>query len=211
PSSNKLIENLLLNEFENLTQANARQIAEFAGGNARLAIVLAKTIKKGEQIGVLRNEELFDRLFHQRNREDSDDLLKIAGVCSLLFSFNSTTENGRTLELEILSELSEKSMMSFYKGIIELQRRDLLQQRSFWRAVLPHAIANRLAIRTLESIPTNLILDNLDKDTTGRMLRFFNCCKNYKGLVISKGTIWRFKKFRSFEHKYYLEYCTGSS
>ena len=39
-----------------------------------------------------------------------------------------------------------------YRGVAELKRRDLVQQRGKWRAVLPHAIANRLAGAALENV-----------------------------------------------------------
>ncbi|MFC6949497.1 hypothetical protein ACFQI9_33710 [Paraburkholderia dipogonis] len=47
--------------------------------------------------------------------------------------------------------------MTLYRHVGELLRRELVQQRGVWRAVLPHALANRLAARALEDIPYSLI------------------------------------------------------
>ena len=46
-----------------------------------------------------------------------------------------------------------------YSDVAELKRRDLIQSRSDWRAVLPQAIANRLAKCALESIPKGTLVN----------------------------------------------------
>jgi hypothetical protein len=45
-----------------------------------------------------------------------------------------------------------------------ISRRDLVQHRGRWRAILPHAIANRLAARALEEIPIPTLQQLLLKD-----------------------------------------------
>ena len=49
-----------------LGQIDARRIAEFSGGNARLALALAAAVDDTESLSDFSDAELFDRLFHQR-------------------------------------------------------------------------------------------------------------------------------------------------
>ena len=67
PSSDTLIEKLVRARFKSLSAVNARTVAEFSGGNARIAIALAGTIDKNETIRGLTDEELFSRLIEQRH------------------------------------------------------------------------------------------------------------------------------------------------
>ncbi|MEK7391237.1 MAG: hypothetical protein AAB214_01610, partial [Fibrobacterota bacterium] len=61
----------------------------------------------------------------------------------------------------------------FFKNVKELKRRELLQQRSVWVAILPHAIANGLAEDALEFIPRHRILDAFLAEGRERLLRSF--------------------------------------
>ncbi len=56
----------------------------------------------------------------------------------------------------------------------ELKRRDLVQQRNIWRAVLPHALANRLAQKALENIPLDPILAEFEQSGSERLLKSFS-------------------------------------
>ena len=67
PSSITLIEKILNARFHHLSQQNSRTISEFSGGNSRIAIALAETIGKEENISSLKDEDLFKRLFNQRH------------------------------------------------------------------------------------------------------------------------------------------------
>jgi hypothetical protein len=152
PSSDDLIEKLLLRRVEGLSHVNANSIAKFANGNARVALALAGTIESGESVASLRNANLFERLFRQRN-DSSNSLLLSAQACSLAYSFQGEdASNGEDAELAKLALVVGKDVRSLHTDISELQRRDLLQRRGVWRALLPHAIANRLAATALENI-----------------------------------------------------------
>lgn len=158
-SSDDLIVKLLLRTVAGLSRVNASSVAKFSSGNARVALALANTIEKGESVASLKDADLFERLFHQRN-ESSNSLLLSAQACSLAYSFQGedlTTE--KEAEIAKLAVLVGKDVRSLYADIAELRRRDLLQQRSVWRALLPHAIANRLAAMALE----NILPDDLDQ------------------------------------------------
>jgi len=95
PATNELIEKVLCNRYKFISQIDARTIAQFSGGNARIAIALASTLKCGENLGDLKDSELFKRLFQQRN-ESSSQLLEAAKVCSLVYSFNIEIDDGKT-------------------------------------------------------------------------------------------------------------------
>ncbi|RVC42512.1 hypothetical protein EN779_34865, partial [Mesorhizobium sp. M4B.F.Ca.ET.088.02.2.1] len=64
-SSVSLIEKLVERRYPHLSQIDAHTIAEFSGGNARVALALASRIEKTETVAGLNEEELFNRLFQQ--------------------------------------------------------------------------------------------------------------------------------------------------
>ena len=70
PASVDLVEKIIQGRFSHIGQVNSRTIAEFSGGNARIAIALANTLKRGETLANLQDEDLFKRLFFQRNEFD---------------------------------------------------------------------------------------------------------------------------------------------
>lgn len=137
--------------FPNVSQVDRDCIAEFSGGNFRVASVLAETVKRGDTLGNLKDRELFGRIFQQRN-DHSDNLLTTAEMLSLVYSFDGedTTPDG---ELAALAALAGTNVSQLYGFVIELKKRAVVQSRGRWRAVLPHAIANRLASQALERIP----------------------------------------------------------
>lgn len=63
PSSTALIEKIIQKRFSHVSQIDSRNISEFSGGNARIAIALANTLNKGETLADLKNEELFSTPF----------------------------------------------------------------------------------------------------------------------------------------------------
>jgi hypothetical protein len=170
PSSDELIYNLICSRFDYVSEVDIRTIADFSGGNARIALALANTIRRGENLGNLRDDDLFKRLFYQRN-EENRDLHRTAEVCSLVYSFNIEDESD---ELKILGSLVGMKVQDIYFNVKLLQRRQLVQQRSKWRAVLPHAIANKLAKSALETIPLETIYDVFENRGSERLLKSFS-------------------------------------
>lgn len=173
PASNDLIEKMIRQRFNHINQVDARTIAEFSGGNARIAIALSETIEKNETLADLKDEELFKRLFYQRN-DTENQLLRTAEVCSLVYSFDSRTEEESNNEMQFLSKFAGRTLLELHGDIAELKRRELLQQRNYWKAVLPHAIANRLAKKALENIPTEMILKAFKLPEDERLLISFS-------------------------------------
>ncbi|PLU15886.1 hypothetical protein BMJ29_24935 [Sinorhizobium medicae] len=172
-SSVPLIEKLVERRYPHLSQIDAHTIAEFSGGNARIALALASRIEKTETVAGLNEEELFKRLFQQRHDPDPA-LLLVAQSCSLVYSFDGETFEGAEAELPILGSLIWKSTDEMYAGVAELKQRDLVQARAKWRAVLPHAVANRLAKRALQTIPPAKVKSVLVDNAPERVLRSFS-------------------------------------
>lgn len=172
-SSVPLIEKLVARRYPHLSQTDSQTIAEFSGGNARVALALASRIEKTETITGLSDEELFKRLFQQRHDHDAS-LILVAQACSLLYSFDGENIGDDDAELSILGSLIGKSAENMHAGVADLRRRDLVQARAKWRAVLPHAIANRLAKRALESIAPVRVKVALVERASERVLRSFS-------------------------------------
>lgn len=171
-SSHELIEQLIQRRYAHLSQIDARTIAETSGGNARIAIALAETVQRSDTISELSNEQLFQRLFRQR-QDPNDALLLAAQACSLVYSFQGEALTGEAAELPLLASLAGQTALEIYRHIGELTRRDLVQKRGVWRAVLPHAIANRLAARALDDTPLNGI-NQLIEGGNWRLARSFS-------------------------------------
>jgi len=172
PASEEVIKKLIRKRFPHISQVDARTIASFSGGNARVAIALANTMQQGETLSDFRNEELFERLFWQRH-DPNESLLISAEACSLVYSFEGTDASSENSELQLLASLVDKSGADLFRSVVELKKRDLIQSRSVWRAVLPHAIANRLAKRALESIPKDTIVRGFINSGSDRLIRSF--------------------------------------
>jgi hypothetical protein len=153
-----------------MTRLDVEKIAEFSGGNARVALALANTLEHHESVADLQDEELFKRLFHQRQGHD-DSLLKAAQACALLYSFQGEALRGEDAELPKIAALVDMNAQQLFAKIAQLRQRDLVQRRTVWRAILPHAIANRLAKMALQEIPLEIIEQQFD---TERLMKSFS-------------------------------------
>jgi hypothetical protein len=180
PSSNEVIEKLIRRRFRDVSQVDAGTIAKFSGGNARIAMALAATVGANETIAGLKDEDLFRRLFQQGQPHD-DGLLRIAQACALVYSFQGEDLTSAEAELPRLGALIGKSAQDVFAGVAELQRRDLAQKRNVWRAVLPHAIANRLAKLALQNIPFGTIEAQLIAGAPERLVKSFSRRLGYLG------------------------------
>ena len=146
----EVAEELLLRRFPSIGQANVRRIAEFAGGNAKVSLAIAEGVREGESLATLTDEELFDRLFEQRKGRDGD-LRKQAEVLSLVYSF-SVDPDMVPNELAVLGSILGHTEDQLFYSVNTLMDRHIVQKRSHWRAILPHAVANRLAKSALEKV-----------------------------------------------------------
>lgn len=171
-ASTEVIKKLLRRRYQRLSDSDADRIAEFSDGNARVAFALASTVQRGGELSRLRSRELFERLFQQKN-DPNDELLRCAEAASLLYSFDGSDEspNGEIARLASLAEVTQQTLLWH---MAELERRGLLQQRGRWRAVLPHAIANGLASRMIQSAPRDKLYAALIEEGGDRIARSFS-------------------------------------
>ena len=170
-SSDDVLEQILGRLAPQVEQGDRTRIAEFAGGNARVALALARTLQKGETLGVLNDTELFSRLFLQNNAPN-EALLRSAEACSLVYSFDGEDMESAESELRVLAGLADLQTTELYRHVAELKQRDLVQSRSRWRAILPHALANRLAKQALVNLPPSSVVSTFAGHV--RLLRSFS-------------------------------------
>nr|WP_202626144.1 hypothetical protein [Kosakonia sp. MH5] len=168
----EVAEQLLIRRFSAIGQNNARRIAEFADGNARVALAIAERVKEGESLALLSDAQLFNRLFEQRNHPDGN-LREQAEILSLVYSFSVSSTDAATDELEILGALFGYPRIQLYKAVKQLMERHLVQKRSHWRAILPQAIANKLAASALDSIPVDQLRATFENPGRQRLLMSF--------------------------------------
>src|SRR5260370_29735496 len=173
-SSEALIEKLLKQRFPYLSWPDLHRIARFSGGNARIAIALAETVRREETIAGMSDDDLFKRLFDQRHGP-SESLVMAAQGLSLVYSFQGEdVSESDEAELFCLGTVVGKNAQEMFQSAVELGRRGLVQRRGVWRAVLPHTIANRLAARALQNIPATVIEKYLVNEAPERLLRSFS-------------------------------------
>lgn len=170
-SSDDLIVMLIKQRRFPISELDSRNVAAFSDGNARVALALAETAAEKGQLAELRSSELFDRLFTQSNAPN-DDLKWHASVASALYSFDGESDDANS-ELAKLAALAGAPLVSFQRSLASLSTRGLLQSRGRWRALLPHAIANSLARRLLDTLSTNQLLSALIAGADERTARSF--------------------------------------
>ncbi len=168
-SSETIIKELLKGRYTHLSANDINRVAEFSDGNARVAFALASASERSDELAQLTDDALFRRLFNQK-QDSNDELLRCAEAVSLLYSIDGE-DVGDSSELALLGLVSGISAAVLYRGLAELQRRGLVQQRGKWRAVLPHAIANKLAARAIENIPNSIIVDLLINKSSERIAK----------------------------------------
>ena len=171
-SSDNTIRKLLKRDFNYIEDSNIETIVKCSDGNFRIAKYLAKTIYRDESIGTLRSEEIFKRLFFQENKENQD-LLDVGRICSIFISFNiELNKDDYNNELNILGRVIGKNSIDLIRYVNELNKRQIVQKRGNMRAVLPHAISNRLADEFLSAFPEEVVINEI-KNSKRLELSFF--------------------------------------
>lgn len=168
----EVAERLLIRRFPGIGQRNARRIAVFADGNARISLAIAERVEEGESLAQLSDEQLFNRLFEQRNKPDND-LREQAEILSLVYSFSVSNPELDQNELEILGTLSGYTQSQLFRSVKKLLDRHVVQKRAHWRAILPHAIANKLAASALDSISLDQLRMTFEASGRQRLLMSF--------------------------------------
>ncbi|PWE27006.1 hypothetical protein C4N9_18550 [Pararhodobacter marinus] len=168
----EVAEELILRRFPAIGQGNARRVADFADGNARVALAIAERVEQGESLAELSDAELFDRLFQQRKGQDGE-LREQAETLSLVYSFSVSDPEVGQNELEVLGSISGYNKAQLFRATKMLADRHVVQKRGHWRAILPHAVANRLANSSLESVSIETLRSTFEAHGNIRLLMSF--------------------------------------
>lgn len=168
----EVAERLLIRRFPGLGHNNARRIAEFADGNARVSLAIAERVEEGESLAKLSDNQLFNRLFEQR-RDPDDNLREHAEILSLVYSFSVLKSETGLQELEVLGSILGYTQSQLLRAVSKLAERHVMQKRAHWRAILPHAIANKLAASALNIIPVDQLRATFETAGRQRLLMSF--------------------------------------
>lgn len=210
PGSIDLTEKLTRMRFPRLSQLDLRRIADYSGGNARIALALASAISKDDDIATLTDADLLRRLFQQVRGSDPS-LLSAAEALSLVYSFDGEDVSDAG-QLALIGRMIGKTAQEMFAATAELRRRDLVQERGKWRAVLPQGIANKLATLALENIPRSVVESHLVENGSehlvksfSRRLSFLSASEQAKRIVKDwlspKGLLKDFPVFDELTHK----------
>jgi len=148
--SPELVGKWIAKTFPVISQVDRDRIAKLSDGNFSVARALAGGVRKGETLGQLKDRDLFARIFEQR-MSPNIDLLRAAEDLSLFYSYDGeyTSADG---ELAKIATIRGVTAQQLFMATAELKRRGIAQTRGRWRALLPHAISNRLAAFALDRI-----------------------------------------------------------
>lgn len=167
-ASKEFVADWLKQSFPEISEIDCRSIVDLSESNFRVSYALAETLGKGETLGSLKKQDLFHRLFFQRNQLDKE-LLLAAEDLSLLYSVN-IEDVSSTGELALIGGLRKIEPTYLYAVLNELSERGIAQARGRWKAILPQAISNRLAAAALKRIPPS-VFDGFAASLTPRVQR----------------------------------------
>lgn len=154
-ASEGVIDDLLGHRFPALAQAVRRRIARLSDGNARVALLIADSARQNAQgvnLADLGDDDLFQRLFRQRG-DPGEEQLRAAEVLALVYSFDGETTEGDQAELPVLARIGGLDLRDLLRTVDQLRRREIIQTRGRWRAILPQPLATWLAKRALAGLP----------------------------------------------------------
>ena len=157
--SDAAINGLIAQRFPSIGSIVRHRLAEFAGGNARIALAISRGVEVGDTLSDLTDLNLIDRLFQIGWRGDGDMSLRTAAeVASLVYAFHADDTPSYAAENTTLASLAELSDQTFYAAIERGLDLGIAQRRGPQRAIKPDALADRLAtIRLKQSDPASLL------------------------------------------------------
>ena len=166
--------NLVKRHYNKISFDDAIRIGKFAEGNLKLSLAVAEQLK--DETGSLArfsNTELFERLF-QPHQSEIKDLHMRARALALVYSFSTKLKDELKSELYVLGSLFDFTGKELFQASQCLFERKLVQERDFWRAILPTTIANKLAIEALNYTTESEILKTFSKSGNARLLLSFS-------------------------------------
>ncbi len=167
-----LIEDLLRRRFPMLSSADRIRAARFSEGNARIALVIGASAGAAGSLTALDDQQLLDRLFLAGRRDAHPTLRKIARAASLVYAFDIEVD-GDAAEFPTLLRFAGVSEGEFFDGLNELLDRGMAQKRGSQVAVLPQALAARLAKEALQGQSTARLVNIYVKSAPLRLFISF--------------------------------------
>lgn len=157
-NSQSVLRDLLEQRFPNLSKAERNHLAEFSGGNARIALKIAEASGPGIDLSKFKDNELLDRLF-QIERKGTDESARLcAAVASLVFAFYLKDHDDHAAEYPILARIADVMPDKFHRHVSLFVDWGIAQMRGPQRAVMPQPLANMLAAPLIrQSDPESLI------------------------------------------------------
>ena len=144
-NSEDILKGVLKQRFPRLSDAERRHLAEFSGGNARIALKVAEAGGTGIDLSKLKDSELLERLFQTGRQERDAQMRECAEAASLVYAFYVAADDGHVAEHPVLAGLAEVSTQQFFRTIATLLDWGVVQQRGPQRAIMPPPLANMLA------------------------------------------------------------------
>jgi hypothetical protein len=144
-NSDTVLRAVLEQRCPNLSDAERRHLADFAGGNARIALKVAESSERGLDLSTLNDGELLDRLFQSGRQETDPNMRAAADAASLVYAFYVEAGDGQEAEHPVLANIAGIPPEVFFRHIATFLDWGVVQQRGPQRAVMPPPLANMLA------------------------------------------------------------------
>jgi hypothetical protein len=157
-NSEDILRGVLKQRFPNLSDSEQRHLADFSGGNARIALKIAEAGGKGVDLSKLKDSELLDRLFQSGRQQADPKARDCAEAASLVHAFYVAEGREHGPEYPVLASLGEVSPQQFYRVIATFLEWGVIQQRGPQRAVMPPPLANMLAAPCIRRNDPDLLI-----------------------------------------------------
>lgn len=157
-NSELVLQSVLSQRAPRLNDAERRHLAEFSGGNARIALKLAEAGGAGVDLSKLNDNELLDRLF-QSGRAERDQAARLcAEAAALVYAFYVSDGDGHGPEHAVLAGVAGVDVEVFYRQVATFLDWGTVQKRGPQRAVMPPPLANMLAAPFIRRSDPNTLL-----------------------------------------------------
>ena len=157
-NSELVLMSLLQQRVPSLSDAECRHLAEFSGGNARIALKIAEGAADGIDLSKLNDSELLERLFQTGRQERDPQARACADAAALVYAFYVEAGDHQQAEHPVLAAIAGVGVDVFFRNIATFLDWGVVQQRGPQRAVMPPPLANMLAAPFVRrSDPTTLL------------------------------------------------------
>ena len=157
-NSPEAIAGLLAQRCPWLSDSEVSHLADFAGGNARVALKIAEGSRGGVDIASLNDAQMLQRLFQADRQQVGPDSRRCADAASLVYAFYADEADHERVEHPVLARMAGLEPHVFYEEIARLIEFGIAQRRGPQRAIMPPPIANMLAIAFIRRAdPTTLL------------------------------------------------------